>query len=233
MTVPTESESSIDRFQFTKKETYYYITSSWPGLFSSPTVSWEEQEERRRQAAALQKDFWLTIIGTPLPPFFISVDPKCVSAARNQRVEGMSQRSSERWADAEKSAKRAVQVVTGVPTERRTTSRRYYTRLASSVSNKKSSFWSFSVGAFTRDKPHNATVYLAHGRAFARWRSLRSACFRRSSRSVIPINYQCTSAANEGGSSLRRGGRQARRGAWALRGRAFPSRFATERHLGQ
>jgi len=33
MTVPTESESSIDRFQFTKKETYYYITSSWPGLF--------------------------------------------------------------------------------------------------------------------------------------------------------------------------------------------------------
>src|SRR5438552_4885850 len=33
LTVPTESESSIDRFQFTKKETYYYITSSWPGLF--------------------------------------------------------------------------------------------------------------------------------------------------------------------------------------------------------
>src|SRR6266568_2764188 len=31
--VPTESESSIDSFQFTEKETYYYITSGWPGLF--------------------------------------------------------------------------------------------------------------------------------------------------------------------------------------------------------
>src|SRR6266852_84772 len=32
-TVPTESESSIDSFQFTDKETYYYITSGRPGLF--------------------------------------------------------------------------------------------------------------------------------------------------------------------------------------------------------
>ncbi len=40
-TVPTESprcsggaESSIDSFQFTKKETHYYITSGGPGLFA-------------------------------------------------------------------------------------------------------------------------------------------------------------------------------------------------------
>jgi hypothetical protein len=61
-TVPTESESSIDSFQFAEKETYYYITLCWTRLFVRGLgYFWKKQEEKRRpleaqgkRAAALQ-----------------------------------------------------------------------------------------------------------------------------------------------------------------------------------